>query len=56
METNASKAGADGVLSQIGEDKQRHSIAYYSYKFKGAEPRWDMHNRELYAIVLGFKT
>ena len=56
METNASKAGAGGVLSQIGENKQWHPIAYYSYKFKGAEPRWDTHDKELYAIVLGFKT
>ena len=56
METDAFKADAGGVLSQIGEDKQWHPIAYYSYKFKGAEPRWDTHNKKLYAIVLGFKT
>ena len=56
METDASKAGAGCVLSQIGEDKQWHPIAYYSYKFKGTEPRWDTHDKELYAIVLDFKT
>ncbi len=55
METDASKAGAGGVLSQMGKDGQWHPIAFFSYKFKGAETRWDTHDKELYAIVLGFK-
>ena len=55
METDASQAGAGGVLSQMGKDGQWHPIAFFSYKFKGPETRWDVHDKELYAIVLGFK-
>lgn len=56
METDASKAGAGGILSQWCEaDQQWHPIAFISYKFKGAEVNWDTHDKELYAIVLGFK-
>lgn len=55
METDASKRGAGGVLSQRGKDGHWHPIAFFSYKFKGAEVRWDTHDKELYAIVLGFK-
>ncbi len=55
METDASNRGAGGVLSQKSKAGQWHPIAYYSYKFKGAEVRWDTHDKELYAIVLGFK-
>ena len=55
METDSSGRGAGGVLSQKGSDGQWHPIAYFSYKFKGPEERWDTHDKELYAIVLGFK-
>ena len=55
METDASDAGAGGVLSQLGKDNQWHPIAFSSYKFKGPETRWDTHDKELYAIVRGFK-
>ena len=55
METDASKAGAGGVLSQLGIGQQWHPIAFFSYKFKDAETRWDVHDKELYAIMLGFK-
>ena len=55
METDSSDRGAGGVLSQMGSDRQWHPIAFFSYKFKGPEVRWDTHDKELYAILLGFK-
>ena len=55
METDAFNRGADDVLSQKSKNGQWHLIAYFSYKFKGAEVRWDTHDKELYAIVLRFK-
>ena len=55
METDSSDRGAGGVLSQKGSDGHWHPIAFFSYKFKGPEVRWDTHDKELYAIVLGFK-
>ncbi len=55
MKINASNREVEDVLSQKNKTDQWHLIAYYSYKFKEAEVRWDMHDKELYAIVLNFK-
>ncbi len=45
----------EDVLSQKNKTNQWHFIVYYSYKFKEAEVQWNMHNKELYTIVLDFK-
>ena len=45
----------EDVLSQKSKTDQWYFIVYYSYKFKEAEVQWDMHDKELYAIVLDFK-
>ncbi len=55
MKINASKRKVEDVLSQKSKTDQWHFIVYYSYKFKEAEVWWDMHDKELYAIVLNFK-
>ncbi len=55
MKINASNRKVKDVLSQKSKTDQWHFIVYYSYKFKEAEVWWDMHNKELYAIVLNFK-
>ncbi len=55
MKINASNHEIEDVLSQKNKTDQWHFIAYYSYKFKEAEVWWDMHDKELYTIVLDFK-
>ncbi len=55
MKINASNHEVEDVLSQKSKTDQWHLIAYYSYKFKEAEIQWNMHDKELYAIVLDFK-
>ncbi len=55
MKIDASNREVEDVLSQKSKTDQWHLIVYYSYKFKEAEVRWDMHDKELYAIVLDFK-
>ncbi len=55
MKINASNREVEDVLNQKSKTDQWHFIVYYSYKFKEAEVWWDMHDKELYAIVLNFK-
>ncbi len=55
MKIDALNREVKDVLSQKSKIDQWHLIAYYSYKFKEAEVQWDMHDKELYAIVLNFK-
>ncbi len=55
MKIDASNREVEDVLSQKSKTDQWHLIMYYSYKFKEAEVQWDMHDKELYAIVLDFK-
>ncbi len=55
MKINASNREVEDMLSQKSKTDQWHFIMYYSYKFKEAEVQWDMHDKELYAIVLDFK-
>ena len=55
MKIDASNREVEDMFSQKNKTDQWHFIAYYSYKFKEAEVQWDMHDKELYAIVLDFK-
>jgi len=55
MKIDALNREVEDVLSQKSKTDQWHFIAYYSYKFKEAEVQWNMHDKELYAIVLDFK-
>ncbi len=55
MKIDALNREVKDVLSQKSKTDQWHFIMYYSYKFKEAEVQWDMHDKELYAIVLDFK-
>ncbi len=55
MKIDASNREVEDVLSQKSKTDQWYFIAYYSYKFKEAEIQWNMHDKELYAIVLDFK-
>jgi len=55
MKINASNYEVKDVFNQKSKTDQWHFIVYYSYKFKEAEVWWDMHDKELYVIVLDFK-
>ncbi len=55
MKINASNHEVKDMLSQKNKIDQWHFIVYYSYKFKEVKVRLDMHDKELYVIVLDFK-
>jgi transposase InsO family protein len=50
METDASDLALGACITQE-RDGQWHPIAYYSRKFSGPEERYDVHDKELMAIV-----
>jgi transposase InsO family protein len=50
METDASDLALGACITQE-QDGQWHPIAYYSRKFSGPEERYDVHDKELLAIV-----
>ena len=57
IETDASGYTIGGILSQlIPESGQWYLVAYFSRKMIPAETRYEIHNRELLAIVKVFKT
>jgi hypothetical protein len=55
METDASDFALGAVLSQMGEDGKLHPIAFYSRKFSAAEINYEIHDKELLAIVDSFQ-
>jgi hypothetical protein len=56
VETDASDFTLGGTLSQIAEDKKLHPNAFHSRKFSPAEINYEIHDKELLAIVDSFKT
>jgi hypothetical protein len=55
VETDASDFALGAVISQIQETKRLHPVAYHSRKFKPAEINYDVHDKEMLAIVTAFK-
>jgi hypothetical protein len=55
LETDASDFALGAVLSQIGEDGKLHPVAFYSRKFSAAEINYEIHDKELLAIVDSFQ-
>ena len=51
IETDASDRAIRAYLTQDHEGK-RHPVAYYSRKITLAEQNYDIHNKELLAIVV----
>jgi hypothetical protein len=51
LETNASDFASGAVLLQMGVDEKLHSIAFYSRKFSAIEINYEIHDKELLAIV-----
>jgi hypothetical protein len=54
FETDASDL-AEGAVALQERDGKWHPIAYHSRKFSGAEERYDVHDKELLAIVNALK-
>jgi hypothetical protein len=55
VETDASDFALCGTLSQTAEDKKLHPNAFNSRKFSPAEINYEIHDKELLAIVDCFK-
>jgi len=55
VETDASDFGIAAVLSQRAEENQLHPVAFHSRKFQPAEINYEIHDKELLAIVDAFK-
>ena len=54
-ETDASDFASGTVLSQRDNDNRLHPVAFHSWKFQPAEVNYDIHDKELLAIVDVFK-
>ena len=54
METDASDFAIGAVLSQIHE-QHLHPVAFHSRKMDKAEVNYDIHDKEMLAIVAAFK-
>jgi hypothetical protein len=55
VETDASDFALGAVLSQKEDDDMLHPIAYHSRKFSTAEINYEIHDKELLAVVDSFK-
>ena len=55
LETDASDQALGSCLSQPEAEGQLHPVAYRTKKFSGPELNYDVHNKELLAIVDAFK-
>jgi hypothetical protein len=55
LETNASDYAIGMRLTQLGDDGKLHLIMFYSHKLIQAELNYDIHDKELLAIVVAFK-
>ena len=54
LETNASDYAMRGILKQK-INKKFHPVAFYSRKFTNVKFNYEIHNKELLAIVVIFK-
>ena len=55
LETDSLDFAIRACLSQLDENGRLKPIAYYSRKLSLAELNYDIHNKELLAIVVAFK-
>ena len=55
LEADASDFALGSALSQIGNDGLLHPVAFHSQKFEAAEINYEIHDKELLAIVDSFQ-
>ena len=51
LETNASDYTIGACLTQKGDNEKLRTVAYYSHKMTGPELNYDIHDKELLAVV-----
>ena len=54
IEANASDFALGSILSQQGNDEKLHPMAFHSCKFDTAEINYEIHDKELLAIMDSF--
>ena len=54
LETDASDGVIAGVLSQKHQDNKWYPVAFYSQALSGSELNWEIHDKELFAILRAF--
>jgi hypothetical protein len=55
VETDTSDVALGAVISQKSSDDKVHPIAYHSRKFSPVEINYEIHHRELLAVVDSFQ-
>ncbi len=56
LETDCSDVATIGMLSQkCPSDEQWHPVVFYSKALQGAETHYEIHDKELLAVILGLK-
>jgi hypothetical protein len=55
VETDTTDSIVTAVLSQLYRDKQWHPVAFYSATMVPAERNYDIHNKEILAIIKALK-
>ena len=55
IEADASDFAIGSILSQVGDDGKLHPIAFHSRKFEAAEINYEIHDKELLAIIDSFE-
>jgi hypothetical protein len=55
MEADASDFALGSVLSQLGDDDKLYPVAFHSRKFEPTEINYEIHDKELLAIVDSFE-
>lgn len=55
VETDASDSVVGVVLSQLCEDGEWHPVGYYSASMSSAEHNYDIHDKEMLAIIRAFQ-
>ena len=55
MKTDASDKALGAYISQPDEYRRLHPIVFHSQKFLSAELNYEIHNKELLAIIDAFK-
>ena len=55
MKADASDQAQESMLSQPDESENLHSVAFHSRKFTELKLNYEIHDKELLAIVKAFK-
>jgi hypothetical protein len=55
LETDSSDGVIAGVFSQQHSDQKWYPIGFYSHVLVGHESNWEIHDKELYAIIEAFR-